>query len=94
MENLVEMDTDENPELEPLDIPAGGFLRCDHGNRIVPGEETARYCSGCNPASNRILAPRHVVPEIKRPERELDTFDYMALPLHDRLTAGSVYLDA
>lgn len=26
--------------------------KCEHGNYVVPGETTARHCSGCDPDAN------------------------------------------
>ena len=67
---------------------------CPHGVYIAKGDTTAQYCTACNPGSGRIIVATRHIPEVKHAERELDAAEYMELPLHARLTAGSAWLEA
>lgn len=71
----------EQPEVDVFE----GITKCDHGNVILKGDAYARYCSGCNPSSNRILAPMRRTPEVARPERTIDTTEYMDAPIWERM---------
>lgn len=65
--------------------------KCEHGNRITPGDETARYCSGCNPSTMRIIAPQRRVPQVTQVEYLYDSADYIDLPVGQRLAASEAY---
>jgi hypothetical protein len=62
--------------------------KCDHGVYIAPGDNNARYCTGCNPGVG-IIAPRwnglSDGVQCTRSEPELDSAEYMNLPVWARL---------
>lgn len=76
--------------LEELEAIAAGE-KCEHGVRIAKGDSFARYCSGCNPQSSRILAPRKHVPEVRHEERELDAAEFVDLPVGERIARGGAF---
>lgn len=66
--------------------------KCEHGNRISPGDTKARYCSGCNSDANRILAPMSRVPEVHHVERTMDAAEFIDQPAAVRLAmSGGAY---
>jgi hypothetical protein len=83
------------PNPKPLPALPGDDMpkptHCGHGVYIAKGDDTAKYCTACTPDCARILGPMRRTPEVRHAERELDAAEYLALPLHDRLTAASAF---
>lgn len=91
------MDTDVLMDPEVLDAPepteeldeaVGEGLdvgqKCAHGNYIAKGDSTARYCSGCTVGQGIIIPLRRAI-EVSRPERDIDTAEFMESSVWDRL---------
>jgi hypothetical protein len=61
------------------------MAKCEHGVYIAQGDESAVFCTICNPRHCGIIAPvkRMVAPLLQ--ERTLDTAEYFSQPLSERL---------
>lgn len=62
--------------------------KCEHGVRIAKGDTFARYCTGCNPGSARIMVPHRRVVDVDPPEHDVDAAEYLEAPVWERLEAA------
>lgn len=72
-----------DPSVAPIDPNTD---KCIHGIRKAKGDvDGARYCTGCNPGSGRIMAPPVRVPQVHDRHSVDDVTEYLDQPVYMRL---------